>query len=201
MPRQDLAVHAELGGDIGGRLFHTYNDAVHRGSASRLFGLGNERGFALLAKTAGEAVRGEPPDWRAGTDKHAATVFRNDQALTLQDLDRVADSHPGDAVVLDELCLGRKLLAFAQLSALNAIAKLIGDLPEDRPVASANTAPNAMRMTPSICPATTSAVPAHHGPAHDQRSFAAGAPSQPRGAALRGPSEAKDTMKRSNIPA
>ena len=47
----------------------------------------------------------------------------------------MADSHPGDAVVLDELCLRGKLLAFAQMSALNAIAKLIGDLPEDRPVA------------------------------------------------------------------
>jgi hypothetical protein len=47
----------------------------------------------------------------------------------------VADSHPGDAVVLDELCLRGKLLASAQLSALNAIAKVIGDLPEDCPVA------------------------------------------------------------------
>jgi hypothetical protein len=145
MSGEHLAVDAQLGGDIGGSLFHTYNDAVHRGSASGLFGLGNERGFALLAKPAGEAVRGEPPDWRAGADKHAAAVFGNDQALTLQDLDRVADSHPGDTVVLDELCLRRKLLAFAQLSALNAIAKLVSDLPEDRPVAGGIqvTQPNA----------------------------------------------------------
>jgi len=135
MSGEDLAVKAQLGGDSGGRLFHTYNDAVHRGSASGLFGLGHERGFALVAKTAGEAVRGEPPDWRTGTDKHAATVFSNDQTLTLQDLDRVADSHPGDAVVLDELCLRGKLLAFAHLSALNAITKVVGDLPEDCPVA------------------------------------------------------------------
>jgi hypothetical protein len=47
----------------------------------------------------------------------------------------VADSHPGDAVVLDKVGLRGKLLAFAQLSALNAIAKVIGDLPEDCPVA------------------------------------------------------------------
>jgi hypothetical protein len=47
--------------------------------------------------------------------------------------------------VLDELCLRRKLHAFAQLSALNAIAKLVSDLPEDRPVAGGIqvTQPNA----------------------------------------------------------
>ncbi len=57
----------------------------------------------------------------------------------------MADSHPGDAVVLDELGLRGKLLAFAQLSALNAIAKVIGDLPEDGPVAGGVqvTLPNA----------------------------------------------------------
>ncbi len=47
----------------------------------------------------------------------------------------MADSHPSDAVVFDELCLRGKLLAFAQLPALNASAKVIGDLPEDCPVA------------------------------------------------------------------
>ncbi len=78
MSGEVLAVNAQPGGDIDGRLFHTYDDAVHRGSAARLFSLGNERGFALLAKTAVEAIRGEPPDWRAGTDKHAAAVFSND---------------------------------------------------------------------------------------------------------------------------
>ncbi len=83
MSGEDLAVNAQLGGDIDGRLFHTYNDAVHRGDASGLFGLGNERSFALLAKTAGEAVGGEPPDWRPATDKHAPTVLSNDEALTL----------------------------------------------------------------------------------------------------------------------
>jgi hypothetical protein len=77
MSGKDRAVNAQLGGDIGGRLFHTYNDAVHGGSTSGLFGLGNERGFALLAKTPGEAVRGEPPDWRPATDKHAPTVLSN----------------------------------------------------------------------------------------------------------------------------
>jgi len=133
---QDAAGSTEAGGNVGGGTFLIDSDAVDMRSAPGLLGLDDECGLALLAMAAGEPVGRQPPDGRAGPDEHAAPVLGHHQTLSLQDLDRVADGHAGHAVVPDKLGFGREPLAFGQPPVLDGVAELVGDLPEDCPVAS-----------------------------------------------------------------
>src|ERR1019366_8803616 len=136
VPGQDLAGGAEPGGDVTGGTFLTDDDAVHLGPAARLLSLGDERSLALFPVAAGETVRREPPDRGAGPDEDAAAVLGQDQSFGLEDLDGVPHGHPGDAVVLDHHGLGGDLLVLGQAALLDGVPQVVGDLPEDRTVAS-----------------------------------------------------------------
>ena len=59
----------------------------------------------------------------------------DDQALTLEDGQGVADGHPGYAVVLDQLGFGGQLVALVESALVDGLAQLVGDLAEDRTVA------------------------------------------------------------------
>jgi hypothetical protein len=56
------------------------------------------------------------------------------QALALEDGEGVADGHPGNPVVLDEVSFGGQLFALLESPTVDGLAQLVGDLPEDRTI-------------------------------------------------------------------
>lgn len=132
---QDAARTAEACGDILRGPFLFDFEAVHGGVAACGVGLHEEGGLALIAVAPGEAVGGEPSYGRSGSYEDALAVLGDGQALALEDGQGVADCHPGDAVVLDQLRLARQLVALGEPALVDGLAQLVGDLPEDRAVA------------------------------------------------------------------
>ncbi len=106
MAGKHLARGIEPSRYVSGGTFLGDHDAVNAGRAPGLLRLGDECGLALLTKPPGEAVRGQPPDWRPRPDEHAASMLGNDQALRLETLKCIADRHPGHAIVRYKLSLG-----------------------------------------------------------------------------------------------
>jgi len=71
---------------------------------------------------------------RRRTGGRATAVLRSGQALILQHPQRVADGHPGHAVVLHQLRLRRQLLTLGQPGPADRIPQVIRDLLIHRPV-------------------------------------------------------------------
>src|SRR5689334_20689509 len=84
--------------------------------------------------TTGEAIGGETAHGRTRPDEDALAVLGVDQALPLEDREGVADRHPGDPVVVDELSLRGELLAFPESPTVDGVTQLVGDLSEDRTI-------------------------------------------------------------------
>jgi hypothetical protein len=61
-------------------------------------------------------------------DEDTTPVFSDRQTFALHDLERVADGHPSDAVMLHELSFRVHLVAFGESSPLDRITDVIGDL-------------------------------------------------------------------------
>ena len=104
------------------------------GSGADLRRLDIERRVAFLAVPLGEPVRGQPP--HRGTRPHvdAPAMLGGGQALILEHPQRVADGHPGHAVVLHQLRLRRQLLTLPQPGPADRIPQMIRDLLIHRPV-------------------------------------------------------------------
>src|SRR5437868_13653742 len=87
------------------RCVHISQDGVDRRGAAYALGLGDERGLALLAMTAGEAVRSQPAHWWVLSHVDTPPMLGDDQSLALQYLQRTPDGHPRDAVMVHQLSL------------------------------------------------------------------------------------------------
>lgn len=83
----------------------------------------------------GEPVGGEPPHGRAGPHEDTLAVLGMDESFPLEDGEGVSDRHPGYPVVVHKLRLGGQLLALSESPAVDGLAQLVGDLPEDRTIA------------------------------------------------------------------
>jgi hypothetical protein len=74
-------------------------------------------------------------DLRADADEDAAAVLAADQPLGLEDVDRLAGGHAGDAVGLGHGGFARQRVALAVLAVPDRLAKVIGNLPVDGSIA------------------------------------------------------------------
>lgn len=126
---------SQADGDVPPGLLLLDLQAVHLGVAACGVGFDEEGGLALFAVASGEAVGGEAPYRLPGPDEDAPAVLGVDESFALEYGEGVAHGHPGYPVVLDEFGLGGQLLALAEPSAVDGLAQLVGDLPEDRTVA------------------------------------------------------------------
>ncbi|SRR6266568_431034 len=123
-------------GHLSGRASLAYLDHVYRRVRLALLGFGEESGLAFLAVPLSKAVRRKAPHRRPSAHIDAPTMLSRDQALVLQDAERVPDSHAGDTVVGHEPYLGRQLLALAQPALRDRGTQVIGDLPVNGAIAS-----------------------------------------------------------------
>ncbi len=94
-----------------------------------MLSLDGERRLALSAMSPGESVGCESPNWRCGTHEHPATVLGDDQAFGPQFLYCLADCHPRDPEMVDQLGLGGQTFTRFELAPTNGFAQHAGYLP------------------------------------------------------------------------
>jgi hypothetical protein len=110
-------------------------DLVDVGTESALLRLGEERGLARLAVFAREPVRSQPANGRRLPDKYTPPVLSDNPAFGAELLDRLPRSHPRDAIVLPQLGLGRKPIAWPKLTCVDRGTEVISNLSVGRPIA------------------------------------------------------------------
>jgi 8-oxo-dGTP diphosphatase len=110
-------------------------DHIDIGLRADLFGLSNEGRFPFLAMAPGEAIRCQPAYRWALAHIYPSPMLSAGEAFHLKKLQCVPDGHSGNAIVVDQLRLGRKPVTLVQAPVLYRRPQVVSDLPEHGPVA------------------------------------------------------------------